>query len=112
MRISDWSSDVCSSDLSANRLPGPDGCTTVPSGRVTGRAEISGGAPSGPPQPATIAAIAHTARYCRMSHPCLPVVQSVARDNATAYLEHKGYFICSKDVHTPDRKSTRLNSSH
>src|SRR3546814_7534783 len=50
---------------SANRLPGPDGCTTVPSGRVTGRAEISGGAPSGPPQPATIAAIAHTARYCR-----------------------------------------------
>src|SRR3546814_18507945 len=44
MRISDWSSDVCSSDLRSRRLAAPGGCRRgLALGRIERRGEIVGG---------------------------------------------------------------------
>src|SRR3546814_9366985 len=102
MRISDWSSDVCSSDLAARRtrtgprlrrrwLPPqpPRYCSRLPS-----RTEVRNGS-QGP---------AH-------DRGAAPVSEAVTIGRATLYLGD------SRDIlptlgEVEDRKSTRLNSSH
>src|SRR3546814_2786521 len=93
MRISDWSSDVCSSDLS------------VPSG--------AGGA-AGSHVPGCDAAV-HTSTACAV--PFLDV-QSDGRLHEMAYRLHAcrwtvhRRWLCFQHGSSLDRKSTRLNSSH
>src|SRR3546814_19387735 len=47
MRISDWSSDVCSSDLGLHRRPGEDGETGLPDCRTQGTSPAGPGATPG-----------------------------------------------------------------
>src|SRR3546814_2293394 len=129
MRISDWSSDVCSSDLNIGKVPGerPFGFlwksiallwnhvsilsslgSRRPCGNFPGEPDMpmvidwsqSGESQAPPPPPITRAA-----QYVRMS----TEHQKYSTDNQSAvirrYAEERGY-------HIVNRKSTRLNSSH
>src|SRR3546814_2292880 len=107
MRISDWSSDVCSSDLTTiGRCLalhcGPDrahpadapfraGVTCCPSGRVRRRAEAG--------RPRTLLAVSSRSELCLSRHP--GVAPPDMELSGVAELEYP-----------VDRKSTRLNSSH
>src|SRR3546814_957981 len=116
MRISDWSSDVCSSDLSCakwqrcSRSENNAGNSGAKPGRNEGKSERPTGSPiSERPPSETVASgnghsppeltLLHSPDHYRRLHPYQPA---------------KGVFCFSVPdiVQLLDRKSTRLNSSH
>src|SRR3546814_4709449 len=110
MRISDWSSDVCSSDLGGQRLPDTIGQEIHP---VLGHALIDAARRIARKIPAR-----ETLRYAR-AHPLVELEaawrgdrfrQELAEDLARALV--RAYERRSLDDETSDLKSTRLNSSH
>src|SRR3546814_5059401 len=126
MRISDWSSDVCSSDLQARARPGRTG---VRSGGEHGGAVIGryrGRRPAGPiPQQGgavttagpteRVADLLLAAKYKRMPLPLQ--VAGLDFDVAGAFVAvgHFAALVVIGDMAAQgerDRKSTRLNSRH
>src|SRR3546814_4500046 len=107
MRISDWSSDVCSSDLSAMPWPGPESCARCvagPARRTTCRSLWSWNDLSPPTSGAAaievIAAGRHRVGERQRLQPGMHN-RLIARQNPALGLERH-----------QDRKSTRLNYSH
>src|SRR3546814_979530 len=98
MRISDWSSDVCSSDLGIGPrvLVGPDLCAGVLQRVVAGGHAL--------PQVRVSPARLHQVLQTRIAlrH------RRIAARRAVANLLKAGHLVVAE----PDRKSTRLNSSH
>src|SRR3546814_10696454 len=98
MRISDWSSDVCSSDLVAARME---------------NAALAAAAPIATPGPARLAIPDLPARP-GAPHP--PADDADTPDNTVSNENPADIETASLRMHGPtdaeDRKSTRLNSSH
>src|SRR3546814_1762905 len=102
MRISDWSSDVCSSDLHAGVLPDDDQCADA-GGQSEDLAQ-SGAEPDGGRgrQCAEPARRTEADRPRQFQQPRAEMAAAVpASDDAE-----------NTDAGSIDRKSTRLNSSH
>src|SRR3546814_2444954 len=112
MRISDWSSDVCSSDLDAGR--GMKHGFPVQRGRIhrvlafradmAGQIEVDAGAPAGFGFDADFA--------LALMHEAENLAEAEARPLAHRVGGEEGFEHAGEDFGRPDRKSTRLNSSH
>src|SRR3546814_5723093 len=139
MRISDWSSDVCSSDLRLLVVPGAANATAV---RVEGAAlqgellvpaakgaTIAGrfervhwrsAEPAKEATTATVATLASVDAVARADAPTAPVLDPDFNPAAIPPLSFDIDDLRVRDAHLgratlrthPDRKSTRLNSSH
>src|SRR3546814_4210636 len=112
MRISDWSSDVCSSDLRVTLSDGKTVNLTIPPGtedgtvlRLKGQGKpAAGGKPAGDAYlELLVEPHAFYRRDGRDIHLDLPVTLKEAVLGAS---------VTVPTVHGKDRKSTRLNSSH
>src|SRR3546814_5586799 len=118
MRISDWSSDGCSSDLQVPRLLHHRGVLA----RSGGRARSIGHRAQGPPQHQALHAPAHPRALPRRvadgPGPALLRLEVVPRQRehfaAEAELEagEAALALGVEAAEVEDRKSTRLNSSH
>src|SRR3546814_1572235 len=99
MRISDWSSDVCSSDLRILALPillaaVLAGCSTNSSKDLSAAQDLCAKAQHGDRSEAALAA-------------CTKIIdESDSRRDLSGAHNFRGI------IYTKDRKSTRLNSSH
>src|SRR3546814_5249922 len=102
MRISDWSSDVCSSDLFVNSTKNePTRSATAP----VAQAPVTA-APSYPPP--TVAPVTQNRQAALET-----VIQQRAAAESVNVLGQQVLFSTPSGYCTPgDRKSTRLNSSH
>src|SRR3546814_8304957 len=101
MRISDWSSDVCSSDLYLGLGVSPDDCFLAQRGLGTLATRLER-------QTASAMKIAAALN----GHPCVERVlyPPLPGDDGHALWCHD--FTGASGVFSVDRKSTRLNSSH
>src|SRR3546814_3715122 len=97
MRISDWSSDVCSSDLAMEGLYAADGNPVVALMAEESIRALALSLPIIRNDPGDLAARSEALYGCWLAGSVLGA--------ASVALHHK---LC----HTLDRKSTRLNSSH
>src|SRR3546814_721943 len=110
MRISDWSSDVCSSDLVAGGGDGAGGAD-VEAARGAGLAAARMGA--------DLAAVLHVARLVELADEVGDLeeralhrrrVAGIGAEVAVALLRRREQRLAAGEVE--DRKSTRLNSRH
>src|SRR3546814_2289995 len=117
MRISDWSSDVCSSDLSSRLPQSLMECSKI----ITAKQEIVGAIIAGISYPILIfilivvllhqVATKMVPQFARVSPP-------ETWTGSEAVLNHLSYFVTNWGLEglgvlfILDRKSTRLNSSH
>src|SRR3546814_7252069 len=117
MRISDWSSDVCSSDRFAGLLLGPLGFrTAVSRGLVYGMSRVFLGdrvadqlsVPDGPAKHVLRVARPGLRLLDRARHGLL----GAERLTAAGYAARDEALVRMKAEQGIDRKSTRLNSSH
>src|SRR3546814_10918814 len=98
MRISDWSSDVCSSDLAACAV-GPDYVAPVPPAASSGPF-IAADTPAVSTDPVA-------ENWWRLYDD--PVLDGLVEDALTANTDLR---VAIANIARADRKSTRLNSSH
>src|SRR3546814_5721480 len=101
MRISDWSSDVCSSDLNLTSEPGAPSPALVQTAPTPGRAT-----PSAQDKAIDEPPIAFP-EYGHIAHSAFG---AIARANLPEPQRDHG--MVADDFRSLDRKSTRLNSSH
>src|SRR3546814_5604632 len=108
MRISDWSSDVCSSDLKRQ-----EDVSQVRDALIFGQAFASGGGASANPN-AAVAALSDDAEICGCNGISKAKVVACIDGGATTLDAIRATFKASASCGscTGDRKSTRLNSSH
>src|SRR3546814_1794787 len=102
MRISDWSSDVCSSDLFV---------PINPLGRYGGKKQFGRKSAGTPLCGAAAAYIGHDPRSLRQTR-----IPSDRDGPNRQFIRHRGgadlWDFANKEAIIADRKSTRLNSSH
>src|SRR3546814_6888140 len=102
MRISDWSSDVCSSDLCGSRVGGPKG-------RGGGGLRALWGAPSAAPSNLNPLRARGIFAARKDNHMAAKKQKDSSADLRT---NEKKWTKPRMDAGWTDRKSTRLNSSH
>src|SRR3546814_7989112 len=103
MRISDWSSDVCSSDLTHGEIVGrghdrPPVYIRAPEDEIARRQILQRAIGTIGPPPRDLADLAKAARIDDRIEPRPRV--------------HLAPAVLARDLLGPDRQSTRLNSSH
>src|SRR3546814_6450958 len=113
MRISDWSSDVCSSDLTRDRpcmenYGKPDRSCRIQGDAIIARAmDIN----AGPAEQRRSGDWGRCARAAQKSEARLKIGSGYNRDDHQAFLTNETSYKACTTPPNPDRKSTRLNSS-
>src|SRR3546814_3674414 len=103
MRISDWSSDVCSSDLRAERS-----CSAHEAGYPMGAEPVRNEARSRGARMLRTAMGASIATW--LADP--QVIEIMLNPDGRLWVERLGMGLSDSGERLTDRKSTRLNSSH
>src|SRR3546814_5168101 len=118
MRISDWSSDVCSSDLSKKRNPAlPDVPTFAELGMpIYASSRYGLMAPAGTPRPIIERLNREANEALKSDKKVLALMADYGAEIGGGTPEEFGAFMASETKRyesiVKDRKSTRLNSSH